>query len=97
MQKTYCTSCGSKTEYSLTKPKFCSSCGEPLGSISHSKITRRKAVPNNDHLSDGDSTSYAHVPSISKLQYDVDYGDSSLKKLTMEDLVKDEQQPRRRG
>ena len=96
MQKTYCTSCGSKIEYSLTKPKFCSSCGEPLGSISHSKITKTRAVPNSNQASDGDSTSYAHVPNVSKLQYDVDYGDSSLRKLTMEDLVQDEQQPRRR-
>lgn len=96
MQKTYCTSCGSKIEYSLTKPKFCSSCGEPLGSMSHSKIKRTRTEPNDEQAADGDSTSYAHVPNVGKLQYDVDYGDSALRKLTIEDFNQDGQQPRRR-
>jgi predicted RNA-binding Zn-ribbon protein involved in translation (DUF1610 family) len=96
MQKTYCTSCGSKVEYSLAKPKFCSSCGEPLGLIAHSKTRTARTTSGDGEISDGDSTSYAHVPNVSKLQYDVDYGDLSLKKLTIEDLKQDGQQPRRR-
>lgn len=30
MLKVYCTECGAPTEYSLNKPKFCSSCGNPF-------------------------------------------------------------------
>ena len=31
--KAYCLTCGSGTEYSLSKPKFCGSCGESFSSI----------------------------------------------------------------
>jgi len=36
MNKLFCVSCGFKILYEVTKPKFCSSCGEPIGSISSS-------------------------------------------------------------
>ena len=36
MNKLFCVSCGSKILYEVSKPKFCSSCGEPIGSISNS-------------------------------------------------------------
>ncbi len=36
MNKVFCVSCGSKILYEITKPKFCSSCGEPIGSVSAS-------------------------------------------------------------
>ena len=32
--KVYCPTCGSGTEYSLTKPQFCSSCGEAFAALS---------------------------------------------------------------
>ena len=32
--KVYCTNCGSGTEYSLKKPQFCCSCGDPFAQIS---------------------------------------------------------------
>ena len=31
MQVIFCTECGAKNEYSGSKPKFCSSCGTPMG------------------------------------------------------------------
>lgn len=31
MQTIFCTECGAKNEYSGAKPKFCSSCGTPMG------------------------------------------------------------------
>ena len=36
MNKLFCVSCGSKILYEVNKPKFCSSCGEPIGSVSTS-------------------------------------------------------------
>lgn len=43
--KLYCPTCGSGTEYSLQKPKFCGSCGESFSSIS--KATAKKVFKTN--------------------------------------------------
>ena len=32
----YCTSCGAKLQYSVSKPKFCSECGEGIHSVAAS-------------------------------------------------------------
>ena len=37
MNKVFCVSCGSKILYELKKPKFCSTCGEPLDGVTTSK------------------------------------------------------------
>ncbi len=99
MQKTYCSSCGSKVEYSLNKPKFCSSCGEPLGVMSMAKkITRRGSIGSPQEEVHGDETNYAHVPNIGKLEYDVDYdSDKKLRTITLEDLKQDAEQRRRQS
>lgn len=34
MNKIFCVSCGFKILYEVTKPKFCPSCGEKIGSVS---------------------------------------------------------------
>jgi succinate dehydrogenase/fumarate reductase-like Fe-S protein len=34
MNKVFCVSCGFKILYEVTKPKFCSSCGESVGGVS---------------------------------------------------------------
>ena len=34
MNKVFCVSCGFKILYEVSKPKFCSSCGKGVGSIS---------------------------------------------------------------
>ena len=36
MNKLFCVSCGHKILYEITKPKFCSSCGESLDGLSTS-------------------------------------------------------------
>ena len=94
MQKTFCPSCGAKLEYSLNKPNFCSSCGEPLNSINTSQSSRIKKLPAENVAEDPDSTSYAHVPDVRKLEYDVEYS-NPLRKIKMEDLRQDVEQRRR--
>ena len=43
MLKVYCQDCGSPTNYSNTKPKFCSSCGKPFDkNIAVNRIELRK-------------------------------------------------------
>jgi|TARA_R110002020_G_scaffold33403_1_gene101743 hypothetical protein len=42
MNKLFCVSCGFKILYEVTKPKFCSSCGESVTSISSGKTKEEK-------------------------------------------------------
>jgi len=43
MNKLFCVSCGFKILYEVTKPKFCSSCGEGVSSISSGKTKEKKS------------------------------------------------------
>ena len=46
--KVYCPTCGSGTNYTMTKPKFCSSCGKGFSSINKTPAKRVfKADPQN--------------------------------------------------
>tara|TARA_B110000305_G_C19456417_1_gene651214 strand:+ start:2202 stop:2582 length:381 start_codon:yes stop_codon:yes gene_type:complete len=72
----YCTKCGAKYEYSLNKPKFCSSCGTSLdGEVSQATAKEQdtKVIEQQDIL-----------PSISKLEYSLNSGG---KPVTFGDLV----------
>lgn len=53
MQTIFCTECGNKMLYSGAKPKFCSSCGTPMGST-----LRKNAKP------ESEITSASKPPSI---------------------------------
>jgi hypothetical protein len=79
MLSTYCQNCGSKNEYRFTKPKFCSSCGQPLsGEVAPQKKTPKKEAPKKSRASesygdlDQDGTDIYEVPDISRLEYEID-------------------------
>ncbi len=38
MNKLFCVSCGFKILYEVSKPKFCSSCGKGIGSVSSASV-----------------------------------------------------------
>ena len=42
MNKVFCVSCGFKILYELKKPKFCSNCGEGVGSVSSSSTKEKE-------------------------------------------------------
>ena len=44
MNKVFCVSCGFKILYEISKPKFCSNCGESVGSISTSKTKEKDGL-----------------------------------------------------
>jgi uncharacterized membrane protein YvbJ len=56
MNKTFCPNCGSKIEYGVSKPKFCTSCGKEMDastvSASESKDDEEETVnlPSLDRL-----------------------------------------------
>ncbi len=88
--KAYCQKCGSGTEYSFDKPKFCASCGTAL-SVSHaSKVPKppikrqpqREITPDNDEEEIGE----ARMPdNIHKLEVEIE--SSSNRRVKLENLM----------
>lgn len=87
MLKIYCTDCGAPTEYSLNKPKFCSSCGFSFTGqvakkeekvvqkvlIQNPTIAKRPNIDPEDYEDeDTEITEADHVPEISDLSFDLD-------------------------
>ena len=73
MSFTYCQHCGTKMEYTVKKPNFCSSCGEPLnGSVANG--SSRAAVNNRSDIEStpASPTSAKKIPNISKLEYTIE-------------------------
>ena len=95
MQHIYCTECGSKVSYSGAKPKFCSSCGTPIGGATVSKPTARAAVrpaakterPLESVPLKDDETDINYVPNIGELSYDVAHEGSGNKTYKFGDVV----------
>jgi hypothetical protein len=72
----FCMHCGAKFQYSLNKPKFCSSCGSSLGEKSEAsapEATQQKEEKENNEL-----------PNLSKLEYSIN---ESSHRQTFGDLV----------
>ena len=88
--KAYCQKCGSGTEYSFDKPKFCASCGTAL-SISHAsnvpktptkRQPQREITPDNDEEEIGE----ARMPdNIHKLDVEIDT--SNNRRVKLENLM----------
>lgn len=77
MNTMYCSHCGTKLSYSFEKPKFCSSCGSPTGPSTSRASTQ---IPE-------DTEEEVNIPSISKLDYQVDFDTS---KVTLGSIIQDQ-------
>jgi len=75
MGNIYCPSCGYKNAYSLSRPNFCSSCGEPFNA--NAKIKTNK-MPTNEDL-DEDGTDVFEIPDIRNLDVSVSYEGMGVK------------------
>ena len=75
MNKMFCVSCGFKKLYEVTKPKFCSSCGQNLAGIS--KATVAEAPEEESSLDSID---------VNKLKRDISV-DYSSTKTTLKDII----------
>lgn len=87
MLKIYCTDCGAPTEYSLNKPKFCSSCGYSFNGpvvkkeekvvqkvlMQKPTIAKRPNIETEDYDDDdSEVTEVNYVPEINDLSFDID-------------------------
>lgn len=71
----FCSECGTKVEYKFSPPKFCSSCGVPMGDISNEEskpINRNVNKTKRIQALADDETDADHVPHIGKLEYEID-------------------------
>jgi hypothetical protein len=76
MGKLFCSECGFKNEYALTRPKFCSNCGNNLSKEGNNNKPTKKNISNlND--SDEDEVDVKEVPRIKKLEYDLDLSEAN--------------------
>ena len=96
MLKIYCSECGSPTEYSLNKPKFCTNCGNSfLGTKKEEKaalpvqmqkptITKAKRPniePEDYEDDDSEITEVNEVPDINNLDFDIDVNEHKGEKI----------------
>ena len=77
MSAIYCSTCGVKHEYSYAKPKFCSSCGNPMGAQPPKTNVAKRPPADEDYEEededgDEDSSNFSYVPQIRRLQVDVE-------------------------
>lgn len=82
----FCTSCGAKYEYSLKKPKFCSSCGSCLTADSQKndhQITEASETSEASEVTQAQQNGES-LPNISKLEYSLN---TSKNKVTFGDLI----------
>lgn len=72
--KQYCLKCGNPTEYSLTKPKFCSKCGQSFNqNISNAankveSIKISKINIENEDFDESDDNEITKIPDITSLE-----------------------------
>jgi len=71
----FCTECGNKMSFALSKPNFCSKCGVTTGPVSKSSLSKPKFVE--EELSD-DETSIDFIPDIDRLEFDVEQYDENI-------------------
>jgi hypothetical protein len=90
MLKTYCAECGSPTEYSISKPKFCSSCGKSFFNnistqsklIQKSNPVKTKIVAEEDYEDDDiEVNDVRELPDIQDLDFDVTINPSNSEKI----------------
>ena len=69
MPDIYCPSCGSKNLFAATRPKFCSSCGEPFSVSDVLPSKKKKEIVDIDE----EGSDIFNVPNIANLQFDISY------------------------
>jgi hypothetical protein len=86
MLKIYCSECGSPTEYSLSKPKFCTNCGNSFSGVKKeekvalpvqmqkptiTKAKRPNIEPEDYEDDDTEITEVNEMPDIDNLDFDI--------------------------
>lgn len=89
--KLYCPTCGSGTEYSLHKPKFCGSCGESFSSIGKAtakKVFKTQNPPSIKQVIDREEDEEEEfiAPVINRLDFEMQ-GSDTMNSYKIQDIV----------
>jgi hypothetical protein len=80
MSQIFCSSCGTKHQYTYSQPKFCSNCGQSFGASflpQKKQETSAKYDIDEEDEDDGENTNVQHVPNIRNLQVDIEKEDGN--------------------
>lgn len=92
--KVYCPTCGSGTDYTITKPKFCSSCGGGFSTLAETP-TKRVFKPNPQNrvqtVQEQVEEEEFEMPNIDKLEVDI-RASKSFGVISLKDLAVGQQQ-----
>lgn len=77
MSTKYCISCGTKHDYTLDVPKFCSNCGTPFGGVAQAKAPakiepKKESLGRNQEQDGDDEDADREVPQITKIEVEVE-------------------------
>lgn len=89
MASLFCTECGSKNLYTLNKPKFCQSCGHPIGgAVVKAKLntSQRQSTFRQQEEEYEEET----FRGLSKLDYDIEYDKNNI---TLGDVLNNPMNP----
>ena len=86
--KMYCLSCGSGTEYSLNKPKFCASCGSSFTSTASAAPVKKvfKPVPSVARVEIEEEEEEYFSTNMSKLDFEIQ-GERRVRPTRLEDIA----------
>ena len=95
--KLYCQKCGSGTEYSFDRPKFCAACGNSFSArVAQAQAPKQRTIPTAriTPKEEGED-SVERVPEISKLDFEIDVSQRKREKIgslvgTQDSLVQEE-------
>ena len=91
MSHLYCQSCGNKNTYFGEKPKFCSFCGVScsVNSLQGKGPIKRGSglIKAEEAQASADETDINYVPSVSKLDVEVDMGDFGMKTYAAHEII----------
>lgn len=86
--KIYCPQCGSPTTYAGVKPKFCSSCGNPLSALAKKEKEEQKNYEIHEDIDvEEDPSESLNLDNMNALQVEINYQQNN--KVTFGQLMKD--------
>tara|TARA_R110000824_G_scaffold55069_5_gene151695 strand:- start:1516 stop:1899 length:384 start_codon:yes stop_codon:yes gene_type:complete len=84
--KAYCPNCGSATEYSLSKPKFCSGCGNSYTSVANAAPIKKVFRPMSQVTEEEAEEEEYFSTNINKLDFEIQ-GEGRLRPQRLQDIA----------
>ena len=80
----FCSACGSKHDYTVSKPNFCGQCGGKLASLANAGLKRKTVEVEEEDEEEDEETPSSNIPHIEKMSFSIEGG---IQKVTAGDLL----------